>query len=295
MPQNIVTTMDTAAHTRFRKLLANSFTENALRSQASIIESYADLLITRLRNLASSDSSGVVVNMVDWMTYFTVDVMGDLALGESFDCLKDSKLHEWVHTLNNFLKGMVYAAATRYYPFAESLLFKMLPKSVMELQRKHSEFANERINRRISLEKNRPDFMTPFIKDNPGFQNMSIRETQSNFAILIVAGTDATATALSGTLLYLVQNRDVLNQAVDEIRTAFQNESDITIAATNELVYLNAMINEGLRLTNPVPGGLPRVVPNGGDVYAGVFIPGKVILHLPSELLQINPYKIAAF
>lgn len=286
MPQNIVTTLDPAAHTRFRRLLSNSFTEKALRSQAPIIESYADLLITRLRQFATTPAdqcNGVVVDMVDWMSWFTVDVIGDLAIGESFDCLKNSKFHPWVKTLNNFVKGMVYAAATRWYPLIESLFFKLLPKSVMEMQREHSEFANQRINERLNLEKDRPDFITPFIKENVGFHEMSLRETQSNFAILIVAGADATAAALTGTLLYLVQNPRVLQELVSEIRMSLRSETDVTIAATNELPYLNAVINEGLRLTNPVPGGLPRIVPDGGDTYAGNFIPARTSI-------SVRPY-----
>ena len=29
-------------------------------------------------------------------------------------------------------------------------------------------------------------------------------------------------------------------------------------------------------MCNPVPGGLPRVVPDGGDTYDGVYLPGGV-------------------
>lgn len=116
MPENIVTAIDPTLHSRYRKLLGNSFTEKALRSQTPLIESYADLLINRLGSLPrtlDNELPGVVVNFVDWMSWFTFDIIGELALGESFDCLKDSKFHPWVETLNNFLKGMVYAASTR--------------------------------------------------------------------------------------------------------------------------------------------------------------------------------------
>jgi cytochrome P450 len=279
MPQNIITTLDPATHARMRKLLSTSFTERSLKSQEPLIELYADLLISRLREIVATpanQANGVLLNIVDWLNYFTIDIIGDLAFGESFDCLKNSNYHPWVKTLNNFLKGMVYLAATRFYPSVEYLMFKMLPKSVMEMQRKHTEFANERINRRLNLEKDRPDLMTPFMKDNVGFGKMSLREIQSNFAILIVAGADTTATTLSGTLNYLIQSPQVLQKLVSEIRTSFEREAKITIAVASGLPYLNAVINEGLRLCNPVPGGLPRMVPKGGDTYAGHWIPENV-------------------
>ncbi|RDL42506.1 Uncharacterized protein BP5553_02485 [Venustampulla echinocandica] len=289
MPENIVTAIDSTLHSRFRKLLGNSFTEKALCSQTPLIESYADLLINRLRSLPQNSEDGlpgVVVNFVDWMSWFTFDIIGEPALGESFDCLKDSKYHPWVETLNNFLKGMVYAASTRWYPGLETLMFKLLPKRVMEMQRQHSNFANEKINQRLNLETNKPDFVTPFMEDNADFRKISLRETQSNLAILIVAGADATATALSGILLYLVQNQEALATLTSEIRNSFLNEEDISIAATNKLIFLNSVLMEGLRLTNPVPGGLPRIVPEGSDTYAGIFIPARTTI-------SVRPYTMS--
>ena len=264
-----------------RKLLGTSFSANSLRSQQPTIEFFADLLIERLHTLlqdSEDQSRGVVVDMVDWINYFTVDVIGDLAVGESFDCLRNSNYHPWVKTLFNFVQGMVFAAATRFYPAVEWLFRMSLPKSVMELQRKHTEFVNERIHRRLDLKTDRPDFLTPFMKDNVNYDNMSLGEIESTFAIIIVAGSEATATSLCGTLNHLVKpgNKAALEKLVYEIRSTFLREQDITIEATNHLTYLEAVINEGLRICNPVPGGLPRVVPKGGDIYAGYFFPEKV-------------------
>ena len=275
-----------------RKLLGTSFSETSLRSQQPTIESFADLLIDRLRTLledSKDQSRGVIVDMVDWINYFTVDVIGDLAVGESFNCLRDSDYHPWVKTLFNFLQGMVFAAATRFYPAVEWLFRMSLPKSVMELQRKHTEFVNERINRRLKLKTDRPDFLTPFMKDNVNYENMSLGEIESTFAIIIVAGSETTATSLCGTLNHLVksENKGALRKLVREIRGTFMREQDITIEATKHLPYLEAVINEGLRICNPVPGGLPRVVPKGGDTYAGHFVPEKVYcLDLGYETLQ---------
>ena len=281
MPQNIVTTTDPATHARMRKLLSASFSEKSLRVQQPLIESYADLLIKRFRDLATApeaDSRGVSVDMVDWINFFTVDIIGDLAFAESFDCLKSSSYHPWVKTLFNFLQGMVFAAAARFFPSVEWIFTKMIPRSVLESQRKHTQFANERINRRLDTRSNRPDLFTPFMMDNTNFENMSRGEIESTFAILIVAGSETTATTLCGIINKLTQsgNKAALDNLTSEIRKSFKAEAEITIEAIKSLPYLNAVISEGLRLCNPVPGGLPRVVPEGGDVYAGHFVPGNV-------------------
>lgn len=119
-------------------------------------------------------------------------------------------------------------------------MFKSLPKSVMEMQRKHSEFANDRINKRLNLEKQKPGFVASFMKDDVDFHKISLKETQSDLAILLMAGTDATATSISGMLLYLVQNPEKLHKLVAEIRKTFQRQDDIKIATLRDLPYLNA-------------------------------------------------------
>ena len=108
-------------------------------------------------------------------------------------------------TLCNFLQGTVFAAAVRFYPAIEWLFVMSLRKSVMELQRNHTEFVNEKINRRFNLETDRSDFLTPFMKDNVNYENMSLGEVESTIAIILVARSEATATSLCGTLNHLVK------------------------------------------------------------------------------------------
>lgn len=62
---------------------------------------------------------------------------------------------------------MTYAAAPRYWPTLQFLLERLIPKSVTEGQRRHQQYANEKINRRLDSPSERPDFMTPFMKANP--------------------------------------------------------------------------------------------------------------------------------
>ncbi|KAH8601631.1 cytochrome P450 [Bisporella sp. PMI_857] len=158
----------------------------------------------------------------------------------------------------------------------EKVVFMLLPRGVMELQKRHSEFANDRNNKRLNSENSKSDFITPFMKDNVRFSEISLKETQSNIAILIPAGADATAPVISGTVLYLIRNGDKLDKLRTEIHSVLPREGDVTVKSTRDLGYLNACINEGLGLANPVPEGLPTIVPKGSYTYAGHFVPEGV-------------------
>lgn len=64
----------------------------------------------------------------------------------------------------------------------------------------------------------------------------------------------------------------------EEIRTAFRSYDEINAISTIPLSYLQAVALEGMRMYPPLPLGLPRVVPAGGDTVDGYFLPGGVRL-----------------
>ncbi|EPE30604.1 Cytochrome P450 [Glarea lozoyensis ATCC 20868] len=288
---NIITTTDFKFHARVRRILSSSFSEGSLRAQYSLINSKADLLVSQIQRLTASSKEGARVNMTDWLNFFTMDVISDLAFGESFGCLERGDYHEWVHTLFAFLKYMSLAAAPRYYPTVEFILKMFMPKSVMEGQRKHMAYAREKITRRIDLKSERPDFMTPFMKNNVNFESVSREEIVETFNFVIIGGSETTATAMTGIFNHLTrkENKHVLEMSTREIRDKFSEKEEITFDTIQCLPYLDAVINEGLRMCNPVPGGLPRVVPAGGDTYCGTRLAVRTFAVNRSDKLFENP------
>jgi len=128
----------------------------------------------------------------------------------------------------------------------------------------------------MNWEVDRPDLMSYVIKHNDEKEGMSLGEIEATFMVLTTAGSETTATVLSGTLNYLIAGPDKLLRLTQEIRVRFPQEADITLEALNELPYLKAVIQEGLRLCPPIPVMLPRVVPEEGDTVSGTWIPGGV-------------------
>lgn len=119
---------------------------------------------------------------------------------------------------------------------------------------------------------------------------MSRDEILSSFTFIIVGGSETTATSMTGIFNHLCKpkNKPVLDRLTREIRAAYAAEDEITLEKINsiELPYLDAVINEGLRIAHPVPAGLPRMVPPGGDEYAGVSLPAGVSPALPLPAYQ---------
>ena len=263
-----------ADHVRMRKMLSPGFTARALKAQEPMVQKYVALLIERLR-----EKDGEVVDVVPWFNYTTFDIFGDLAFGESFNCLENSSYHPWISMLFDSIKAFTVMVSVRYYPWIRFLITMCTPSRLRKVQRDHFQFIRDKVGRRLGWEVQRPDLMSYIISQNEKEKEgmgMTRGEIEATFAHLAVAGSETTATVMNGTVNLLIQHPDVLRRLVGEVRRAFEREEDISFERIGGLEYLNAVIWEGLRLCPPVPWILPRVVPVGGDTVCGIFLPGGV-------------------
>lgn len=106
----------------------------------------------------------------------------------------------------------------------------------------------------------------------------ALEDLQTQASLLTVAGSETTATALAGITYYLCRETRVYHKLTDEIRGAFATFDDISGRATEQLQYLKAVIDEGLRLYPPIAAGLPRISP--GEVVDGHFVPKGAIVNV---------------
>jgi cytochrome P450 len=127
---------------------------------------------------------------------------------------------------------------------------------------------------RLALDTNRPDFVTPTKKYSNEKGALTTKEWEINMLVIAFGASETTASALTAIVRELVQHKGVLHRLTGEIRERFQHEEEITIANTGNLTYLNAVINEGLRLDPPVVIGVPRVAPAGGATVCNQWVAG---------------------
>lgn len=105
---------------------------------------------------------------------------------------------------------------------------------------------------------------------------MSFEKLSANAEILVLAGSETTATLLSGCTYLLLTNPDKMEKLKHEVRSTFASESEITASSVNSLPYMLGVLNEALRLYPPVTSSLVRVAPPGGDMVADHWVPEGV-------------------
>lgn len=205
------------------------------------------------------------------------DIFGDLGFGESFDCLQTSKYHPWIALLFNSVKAASVLTAVRYYPLLRLLLEKCVPPSLKKIKNSHYQKIVDKVNRRLNWEIDRHDIMSHAMgRGKDASEGLSLGIIYATFGVPTTAGSETTATVLSGIVNYLVKNPDKLQTLAEEVRQNFQSDDEITLTGVRKLQYLDAVINEGLRLCPPIPWVLPRRVIPAGITVCDTWLRGGV-------------------
>ncbi|KAL5880123.1 hypothetical protein ACKVWM_007994 [Pyricularia oryzae] len=264
-------------HARHRRVLSPAFSDRSLREQEPVVSKYLDLLVARMK-----ERSGDVVDFWLWMNFTTFDIIGDLTFGESFDCLLKSRLHPWVDYLMSRLHMMMYGQIMSTMGNLGVLVEMMVPKRIMDEAKRHVSLAKDKVNRRIARTTDRPDFMTQILAhttidteaagESKHKNRLSLPELYADTQIMVIAGSETSAGLITAAAYFLLRNPKAMGRLVREIRGTFAQETDMGNAAVSKLPYLNAVVNESLRMRPPLPSGIDRKVGAGGAVVDGKFL-----------------------
>ncbi|KAK2771085.1 trichothecene c-15 hydroxylase [Colletotrichum kahawae] len=249
-----------------------------LRDQEPMIRGYIDLLIQRLHE--NSQQGRKAVDICAWFNYTTFDIIGDLTFGEPFGCLQQSAMHPWVELVFANVKTSAMRSALARFPVANHLLPFFVTPQLVRKAAEHKELTREKVSKRLTLTDARPDLVHGMIVGKGGL-TVSREELNENSEGLIIAGSETTATALSGAIFMLTTHPTILKTLADEIRSAFTSESEMNSINTAHLPYLQAVLEETLRFFPPAPNALPRITPPEGNLVLGEKVPGNTVLSVP--------------
>ncbi|KAL4879849.1 cytochrome P450 [Aspergillus karnatakaensis] len=277
-------------HTRIRRKLLTSFSDKAVASREPILQQYIDKLVGKLRQ---ERDAGRPVNLVEWLNWFSFDLIGELTFSESFSQLDRSASHPWITLMADHIKTtLLHMCSTFYQPFGK-LLRLLTTRAFQHLIWQLVLPVRERIDRRLT----RPDagelndiFGTFQPHNNGGKEFLGSERMIGTFFFFIIAGSETTSSTLAGLVNLLTQNPPVMEKLRTEIQSVARAQG-LTLAALAQTPYLNAAIKEGLRLCHPVVPPATRITPPEGKVIAGHYVPGNTcvgFLHYVANRSEAN-------
>lgn len=291
------------AHRRFRRSLAYQFSNQGLKEQAPRILQYASQLVAVLANHGKNGP----VDIVKWFSWTTTDVITDLAFGDTIGCLSSEKEHHFLALTFKILRPALLMGVLERWNL-KPLAAVLLPRDVLPGLIENMRHVSDKVEQRLAYGKDRGDFFDRLLKhdlvvnDEKGFKDtqdgqegFTVRELESNAHDIVFAGSETTATLLSGVIFHLLLYPDVYAKLSDVVRSAFASDEEITVASTTvaALPYLDAVLQETTRINDPVPLFAPRVSPKGGDTIGGVFIPEGTRVHCAKYIAYRSEYNFA--
>ena len=270
-------------HTRFRKVLAPVFSQRSVDKYEKIARIHVDRLIAKLHRTIGVDRSGfAAADVLKWYNYCALDIIGDFIWSTSFECLGRDQYPHWMKVITEF-KVAMWRVATKYYPPVDTVLHLILAKLATKSLLPVWESIDERLSQRLEKPGQFIDVISHIISANSAASDihMSQAEIEINTLLLMVAGSESVTTVLTGVTNYLLRDSNKLQRLICEIRSEFPSDRDITGSSVSNLPYLNAVIQEGMRLCPTIPDGMRRITPPGGALVAGHFVSGGVTVSVP--------------
>ena len=256
-----------------RRAMLPAFSPKALLELEPTFQGHINHLMTQLANTSLEKGS---VDLRMWFTSSMFDISSDFAFGEELGCVRNGKFHEWVQNVVSFfyVATLLYQCH-KFWPLSR-ILAALIPPSVRAMKENHEQAALQRVRRRINNPTDRHDFVSHFLQSAQK-ENLSMPVIEAQSTIVILAGSQTTATALNAAVYYILSNNDVYKKLCTEIRSAFAHSAEITLQnIASKLPCLGAVVKEALRIHTPVANGLPRLIPDGGAVISGRWVPPNV-------------------
>ncbi|XP_043804580.1 xanthotoxin 5-hydroxylase CYP82C4-like [Manihot esculenta] len=125
------------------------------------------------------------------------------------------------------------------------------------------------------------DVMLSVVEDEPSMKLKRETIIKATTTAIILAGSDTTAITTIWALSSLVNNRQALERAQQEIDEKIGRDRCVQVSDVDKLEYLSAIIKETLRLYPPGPLGVPREAAEDCFI-SGYFIPKgtRIFTHL---------------
>ncbi|KAH8550524.1 cytochrome P450 [Umbelopsis sp. PMI_123] len=282
----LTSTADPAEHARFRKIMAPGFSQARLDELENVImQSGVEAFLNKLDGLYAD--KGVACNLFIEFHCLAMDILGELAYGKSFNMIQSQRhpFTQWLRQRQTLIPLCSTYPSINDHPWLLKILLPTGYRSFMRIRKFGDDSLIECAQNTSS---NRWDFTQILLNamnaSDPN-QHMTPTECSLHCFMLIVAGTDTTSNSLCFTLYLLAKHPGVKNRLFNHLVRIMPDSRTVMKykdIRKETLPYLWAIIMEATRMFPAVPGGLPRVCPEGGETIANHFIPGGTVVQVPT-------------
>ncbi|RYP75705.1 hypothetical protein DL771_002192 [Monosporascus sp. 5C6A] len=264
---------DPVRHRKVAKQVSPAFSSRSMKAKEPRLHKHIDFFVEKMKAIGGD---GVDISM--WCNWLAMDISADMAYNREMHQMRDMRNSAFLDVLLGFNAFTTIEQVSKRFPTLGKFKYLFIPFSAVRSMKEMNQTSREELQWRISRKGNTEDLdffeqLVPadgVVPTNPKeFRHLEMVATQ-----LLFAGFEPISSWYYSTLLYLLKEPETLKTLTSEIRDAFTRYDDIKPNALASLEYLNACLEESLRLFPSNNTGLPRVSP--GSVVDGTYVPQMV-------------------
>ncbi|RLU15243.1 hypothetical protein DMN91_012237 [Ooceraea biroi] len=237
-----------------RALLSPSFTSSKMKIMFTLMSECAVEFAEFLSTLPEDKGE---MNMKDAFARYTNDVIATCAFGIKINSMKDptNKFFVYGKDVTTFppFRILKFVFLTAFPRLGDILHVKVIAKHVSDF---FKGIIKSTIDMRDSENITRPDMLQLMmdIRGKEGRRALDLDDMIAQAFVFFFGGFDTTSTAMSFVAYEIATNPEVQKKLQEEIdQVVKESNGEVTYETINRLDYLNAVINEGLRLYTPIP------------------------------------------
>ncbi|KAH8812452.1 putative benzoate 4-monooxygenase cytochrome P450 [Xylogone sp. PMI_703] len=280
-------TRDVNEHRRRRKAWDRGFAIKALNTYEPRIKDRVEILI---RQLSAHATSSKPFDGTDWSMFLSFDVMGEVGFGKDFGCLESGAAHVAIEGIRDHVEVLSVLGNVPWFlnilgriPGATAGYAAFFSWCAAEINAKKKQWDPQQY----------PQDIVSWLLKAVTEKDISAPPTESalheDSRVVIVAGSETTATTLTSIIYYLCRYPAVFQKLQKHLDAAMPDgERDWSYEKVKKVTYIDDIINETLRLKPALLVGGYRVTPAKGIQVDEIFIPGDVNVFVPTQLIQTD-------
>ncbi|SJL03470.1 uncharacterized protein ARMOST_06826 [Armillaria ostoyae] len=275
----LITTTDRTEHASRLIAWNKAFsTENLKRFQA----------LTKLMDVLKSASAGNnKISLSHWISLWAIDVMGDMSFSGGFETMAAGKDTEgWIEVLH---MGTLFVGVLGQVPWMRDIIaLAPSPGPIITFQ----QFAGRKVEETSQRNPGMHQDILGIIQDeSSGGLKLSKLQAAADASFIVLAGSDTVSEAMVALMRYLVGDHEIQATLRAELNVAFDGLiEDMDESTLSKLPFLNACIQEALRIVPPVAAGPPRWNGNSGTQILDQFLPPGTSAACPVFTLHRDPH-----